>query len=144
MKIEAITPQIAALYLGQKCDVTWLYTDPTDVFLKGEVWHDTTIGTSHIKRLGEDHISIIPHLRRLESITEEEARELYKVENGVVWNVKSSCKEYYNSYDENYDSNLSTLIGEPSAWLYLLSKGFDLFGLIDAGLAKDVNDEKTR
>jgi len=32
------------------------------------------------------------------------------------------------------------LIGSPAVWLHLLSLGFDLFGLIDAGLAKEITN----
>jgi len=34
------------------------------------------------------------------------------------------------------------LVGNPAAWIYLLGKGFDLFDLIPAGLAKDVSNGK--
>lgn len=97
---------------------------------------------------------VIFHLRRLESITEEEARELYKISRGEEWDYE------YNSYAANRDrgmgkiwsclenwwmgnyemfaENGNWLIGDPNAWLYLISKGFDLFGLIDKGLAKEI------
>lgn len=42
-----------------------------------------------------------------------------------------------NERDEWYTTLLIMDIGKPEAWAWLLSRGFDLFGLIDAGLAID-------
>lgn len=55
-------------------------------------------------------------LRRLESMTEEEEKHL----DGELWEYGSNFKVY-----------------SPEQTIYLLSLGFDLFGLIDAGLAID-------
>ena len=46
--------------------------------------------------------------------------------------------------DRNTDldySNKDVEIGTPAVWLYLLSKGFDLFSLIESGLAKEIKPE---
>lgn len=49
-----------------------------------------------------------------------------------------------NAKERRHDLNGDELwvreaqIGSPRIWLYLLSKGFDLFGLIEQGLAKSV------
>jgi hypothetical protein len=132
--IDKITPQIAALYLGQKCENTSgsIYTvSNTDIysFADGtESWRKLTL-----------------HLRRLESITEEEARELYTLATGMVWTKRSSGSCLFNwIFAQRKDSmqSLYHCIGIPAVWIYLLSKGFDLFGLIDAGLAKEITNEQ--
>lgn len=140
MKIEKITPQIAALYLGQKCNIEWLITDPDDVFMKGEKWYDSTIIGATITRLEKNELTITPYLHRLESITENEAQECFKIDNKINWKSETSCiMSWWKDKDEWYHTNMSHVIGEPEIWLYLLSKGFDLFNLIDNGLAKDIN-----
>ena len=148
MKIEKITPQIAALYLGQKCDVKWLYTDTIDdAFKVGDIWSHSEIHGAHITRLTREEISIIPHLRRLDSITEDEARHCYEIKTGEPWtrifNVQqpSECLNFW--FFEELD-HLEDITGfrfcltDPLCYLYLLSKGFDLFDLIDSGLAKEI------
>ena len=145
MKIEKITPQIAALYLGAKCDLEWMYTDTVeDSFQKGDVWQDSKIGVAHVSRIEHGEISITPHLRRLESITEEEAREVYEVKYCTPCQFSddySAIDMFWEREVGNYDEQGSILIGTPAVWLYLLSKGFDLFGLIESGLAKEIKPE---
>lgn len=139
MKIEKITPQIAALYIGQMCTVDWpsRFIEETKITHKALVWPD------------EDGVIITPHLRRLDSMTEEEAREVYQIENFEVWNTQmysqeeplnGSCLDkWWNILLEDiYIKQSDFRIGTPAVWLYLLSKGFDLFDLIPAGLAKEV------
>ena len=70
MKTEKLTPQIAAIYLGCRCDLEWLITDPDDVFMKGEVWHDSEIIGATITRLQKNEVKIVPYLRSIESITD--------------------------------------------------------------------------
>ena len=136
-KIEKITPQIAALYLGAKCDVEWLapYND--------DVWEAMEIDHSVIEKLSISHISITPHLRRMDSITEEEAREVFAIANGYEADKNSftSCLSWLARENALDYSNKEIEIGNPQVWLYLLSKGFDLFGLIEAGLAKEIKPE---
>ena len=135
MKIEKITPQIAALYLEQKCDVTWNYTDTIDgAFSKGDVWHDSPIHASHIRSLEAKEISIILHLRSIESITEQEARDLYKANTGETWEeiCEGGCLVYW------FNQECRDVTGIPAVWLKLLEMGFDLFGLIESGLAKEI------
>jgi hypothetical protein len=139
MKIDKITPQIAALYLGQKCDSRYLISG-----ISGSTRVET-LDVSHILLLSELTAEIAPHLRRLESITEEEARELYMLATGMVWEKRSTGDCLFNWVFAQKKENIQSIyhcIGIPSAWLYLLSKGFDLFGLIDAGLAKEIHPEK--
>ena len=131
MKIEKITPQIAALYLGQKCDIS---PQPglevlTDMF-------DDEITAFNLGHLKPGNITITLHLRRLESITEEEATEVYRL---AGWNTKIECRNDFIHGIDNIDiDSIDQIIGHPAVWLYLLSRGFDLFGLIDAGLAKEI------
>lgn len=68
-------------------------------------------------------ISIIkPILRKLESMTEEEAAELLNLCDGEVfaWTDQNDRKKFAYT---------------AQGFHYLLSRGFDLFGLIDSGLA---------
>lgn len=127
MKLDKITPQIAALYLGQKCEKK----DYGVCFFLADVnlWH-VTDGD----RIIANFENITLHLRRLDSITEDEARELYEMEHDKQFSSDTykSAKAFLQRDDEmNYF--------RPTTMLYLLGKGFDLFGLIDAGLAKDVS-----
>jgi len=77
MNIEKITPQIAAMYLGQMCDRNWLISKIGD-------WYGP-INYNIIYWLDDGGLEITPHLRRLDSITEEDAREVYNVESGKRW-----------------------------------------------------------
>ena len=143
MKKAELTPQILRLYVGRLCDLNCLgdraKKEITD-FL--------------ILKHAESGSIITPHLRSLSSITEEEARDLFKISRGDDWDYGYnssianrdrnngklwSCLENWWKGDyEMFAENGNWIIGEPEAWLYLLSKGFDLFGLIEAGLAKEV------
>ena len=64
-----------------------------------------------------------PILRPISDMTEEEARE------GEIWGVWHDV----NLMGEDWD----TFGFSPHNFKHLLSKGFDLFGLIEAGLAID-------
>jgi len=143
MKIETLTQQIAAMYLGQKCDIKWLYTDTLDgAFKVGDVWFDSKIHGAHIVRLEREEVQITLHLRRLDSLTEAEARELYEVYYGIEYvGTKWTALEWFSLHIEPASATvLKDHIGSPAAWLHLLSLGFDLFGLIDAGLAKEITN----
>ena len=135
MKIEKITPQIAALYLGQKCDIKF------DKLAQCEV----KISTIVIGLFEGGRITITPHLRRLETITEEEARELHLLySNGKEWQpyyTKDTCLDWWHGEITLARDRDDFCIGYPFIWLNLLSKGFDIFGLIDAGLAKEVTTQ---
>jgi len=155
MKVEKITPQIAALYLGQTADLYWCNSLDVMEFERTGVLTSIHPSSKLTNPLGFDCngqllwyrlTEVKLHLRRIESITEEEAREIYFIKTGRNWiDVYAdtvsvdSCLDYYlNALDYDDIDAIQRLIGEPAVWLYLLGKGFDLFGLIDAGLAKDV------
>lgn len=127
--IKKITPQIAALYLGQKCDI-----DTHDG--KGPF-----VGHIYPMDITQIGATITPHLRRLDSITEEECQEVFEIMTGIGW-YQGRCKFLWWESNPIYDvATKFHCIGHPAAWLYLLSRGFDLFGLIDAGLAKEVTTQ---
>lgn len=64
-------------------------------------------------------------LRPLSSITQAERDEYKELGSGYAW----------DDHDERYCKSCYLDIGEPHIWVWLLSKAFDLFGLIEAGLA---------
>lgn len=147
--IKEVTPQIAALYLGQKCDVEWLIDYKSCGIQKGVVWTDMVFEDFMLKWIAQNDVKIIPYLRRLSSMTEEEAREVYKLATGDEWDTSldhvksgapSAIYDWFLSddyFEENSFSPMALVTDYSAAWLYLLSKGFDLFGLIDARLAKE-------
>lgn len=169
MKIETLTPQICGLLLGQTANLYWknesgqLEFERAGILIsikpKTEGQHPLVFqcgnGLSQ-RELAYDYREVVFRLRRLESLTESEARELYEISRGEKWDYE------YNSYAANRDRGMGKiwsclenwwmgnyemfaengdwLIGDPNVWLNLLSKGFDLLGLIDAGLAKEVTN----
>lgn len=132
-KIEKITPQIAALYLGQKCDAEWLLPFHAP-------WENIEIDNYVIGKLSDCLIEVKPHLRRLDSITEEEAKEIYRLSQGKEWPGKTDFLAWLVFEFEfmTKEACLSAFIGTPAVWLYLLGKGFDLLSLIDSGLATEI------
>ena len=136
MKVDKITPQIAALYLGQKWEVSKqpIFWDRDDLSTI-----PATITGTVVSYLGlYSAFEITPHLRRLESITEEEAIHIHDLVIGFPYAGIIPCKEWICLAWSGESSFYQDAIGYPAAWLYLLSKGFDLFGLIDSGLAKEI------
>lgn len=141
MKIDKITPQIAALYLGQKWEVSKqpIYWNGDELSGLPEIVTGATLSYLRLYSAFE----IILHLRRLESITEEEAREICEISYGPKLNENTGWSDrvfLFKTVAGISGTVLSGLLGCPSAWLYLLSKGVDLFGLIDAGLAKEIEN----
>lgn len=129
MKPE-LTAQILGMYIGRPCDV--LDTD-------GEFLYTGIFSLPNLDYWTREMYALRPHLRRLEGITEEECKGLYLSANGTEWDRAYECMRWLDFDDDfGYGSMLGWCIGNPAAWLYLLSRGFDLFGLIDAGLAKEV------
>lgn len=128
MSETKLTPQILAMYLGcriqfRKTSVgTFVgYSGDSGGFVEVDM-DGTGLYVSH-HRVNE----VKPILRRLEDMTEEEA-----IECGVsgAW-----CDL---EFDGTWRSNQFTT----KAFIGLLSKSFDLFGLIDAGLAIDAKTLK--
>lgn len=93
------------------------------------------------------HVGLILNLRKLDGITEEEAKvwlETYhnaaiicigsKTNSGVWYGFMGATKKYFKNYEDFKHS-------WPDGFQYLLSKGFDLFGLIESGQAIDRNKQ---
>lgn len=78
---------------------------------------------------------ITPHLRKFESITQEEAFELYALEHegDVLYEIIGDT-----AIEWAITSFGGTSYMTPDQLLFLTSKGFDLFNLIEQGLAKEV------
>jgi len=140
MKIETLTPQIAALYAGQKAT---RLKNRWDFTLEGVVGSGAYCVDGYVCPVH----NIVMHLRPLSSLTEAEALELYEMVTGEKWKQifekqADECLPLWVFDDvEDLDiRGIDLVIGNPTAWLYLLSKGFDLLGLIDAGLAKEITN----
>lgn len=146
MNIKKITPQIVAMYLGRKCEFPsngdiqygWVGSVNSMDFL--------TVNWGLMESGKRSFHEVTLHLRSLESITEEEARELYEIANGEKWDTSldhvfaapSALGDWWNNFSEYYEDYDAPIMQFPFVFLSLLSKGFDLFGLIDAGLAKEI------
>ncbi len=146
-----LSPQILAMYLGYK--VQYQYSDgttslPLHHWLIHSVDRDGFIVISDkFKQTVHCYISenrVKPILRRLEDMTEEEAKQFLKVCGETVPTKKALKTWGWNGYrhwlrrDDEYMRDLMSInLGTPEVWSYLLSKSFDLFGLIDANEAID-------
>lgn len=137
-----LTAQQLALYLGQKVS-----TDIGIGVIDTIALHNTVLVTFEDDEDGEacdfpcDEVN--PILRKLSSLTEDEAVRIYEILSGKpaitpkVNGGYSSMLEYLHS-DTNYRfKEITFLCGHPQTWQYLLSIGIDLFGWIDADLAID-------
>lgn len=151
MKHEKITPEIAAIYLGQKFDIVKMPTHWDEEYRQSI---GNIVGPSTLTFLGSyPELEILLHLRSMDSLTEAEARELYSVfetsamqEKRSEWVdtaefqvEKKSCLQYWwNGSMVPTLNRQKRLIGSPAVWLKLLSWGFDLFQLIKNGLSKEI------
>ena len=81
-----------------------------------------------------------PILRPLLSITEDEACALWMICHKRPIQRGSYLKEL-SDLDYRLLADMDEMIGHPPSFLHLCSLGFDLFGLIDAGLAIDYTKE---
>lgn len=127
-----LTPQILAMYLGCRMETPYrYYPDPKGpsvrkqgvfmcidlVIQKAEIWLD---GDEKENLTGYDYKDVKPILRRLSSMTTEESH---------WWNARKQRKGF-----------MAQVHADNTLWL--CSKSFDLFGLIDAGLAIDAKTLK--
>lgn len=140
--MEKLTAQIAALHLGQKCLLK-------KVFRVGSI---DAIELAHVRVRFDEGTPVTayysieyvrPILRPLSSLTESEARELYEIKFGFEYDGENCTEEYWGDFDSGLDTMLSYSVGNPKIWLKLLSWGFDLFGLIESGLAIDATKIET-
>lgn len=85
-------------------------------------------------------------LRPLNSMTEEEAKDLAHIYTGLkITYVRITDGQVIFNYlegDQVHENVLDVEIVNPDSFRYLLSKGFDLFGLIDAGLAIEISSNQ--
>lgn len=161
-----LTPQILAMYLG--CEVRYQYSDGTESLplLQWSLHSIDRDGFTVIKDkynqavhslLSENRVK--PILRPLSSMTEEEKKELYKLVFGRAftgdnisrwdegkpqarWVLWSGLDRLfiYDDGDIYADIDLHFhRVDKAQMVLYLLSKRFDIFGLIEAGLAIECN-----
>lgn len=144
MKIEKITPQIAGMLIGQKAELFWDgQLDRTGTLIEIQQENEGSNGlgfdTEEHGLLWYPYKDVVFLLRRLDNITEYEALELHTIVYGFEFSGVTACKDWFALYGDDLQcTQIEQAIGTPAAWLYLLSKGFDLFGLIDSGLAKEI------
>lgn len=136
MKKE-LTANILALYLG--CEVE-TPEGLAKMCAVSELGFCAVLFATEIRKFAINQIT--PTLRPLSDMTEEEAREIYRMDFGSEFEVKdwmeeNPALEWIRGDNEVYREEIDIFIGSPEIWAYLLSRGFDLFGLIEAGLAKD-------
>lgn len=101
---------------------------------------ELTIG--RVSPIREGEIVFAPILRHRDDITEAEARELsiIHLDDDFDMPENESCLDSLN-FDlaggrlQKGNTVLSMWIGQPSAWHWLISRGFDMFDLIESGQA---------
>lgn len=124
------------LYLGQKFVMKITNTLSFDKYTAPMTFEVTALRAAYDK--GDNHIDPILVLRRLDSMTEEEARECYNMVErkypgrGFIANPKCSITDYTFHADWS-------IFQWSIAFPYLLSKGFWLFdnSAFDKGLIID-------
>jgi hypothetical protein len=118
------------LLRGQICDVTsgsnhgdWIRVSFDTCVTVINSHFEEVKSNFHTFFIGEDTIKL--SLRRLSSMTDEEIDD--------VWHGHETQDVLVMEYSDGRNVRKVSLTAERTR--YLLSKGFDLFGLIDAGLA---------
>ena len=144
--MKQLTPQILGMYLGCRIMVTrgrWKVTgtlggvdsngsvmlrDSTTNFTPDEDWIENDRGFDILSD------GVKPVLRRLEDMTEGEAYEYGIV--AKVWH-DGTAESYMRK--KSFASREHAVVGKyrVAGLMFLLSKSFDLFNLIDSGLAID-------
>lgn len=121
-----LTTEILAMYLGAPCMYAVIVPDQEDDYIEG------TIGIRELHSYQNKAYRVHPILRKLEDMTEEEKIQVWELEYGSAY------------ADADNQGNLDDLVWNISVgewhvntFLFLLSKGFDLFNLIDDGSAID-------
>lgn len=148
MSIKKITPQIAGMMIGQKADLFW-----DGEFDRVGILVEVQRETLDANGLGFDcdgmgllfypYSDVKFHLRSPDTLTEQECQMLYHIETWETWfdhyggeENALSCIRFW--FQDEYKGPT----GSPLVWLKMLEMGFDLFGLITAGLAKEIGDGK--
>ena len=133
-----LTAADLALYLG--CEVLVPYAPQTErIGQLREVGQKSSWVRFELHTSAYKSHEIKPILRPLSDMTEEEARDLCQIVDGDESEqvAENSALKYFRQREEWYGARIYLLLGKPNAWRYLLSKYFDLFGWIPAGLAID-------
>lgn len=140
-----LTPEILAMYLGCNLFFESRVGNPKakeskllGVSIDRAGTHLTLLPKGHassntIWYSTSDFYNFKPILRRLVSMTEEEMKQVWVLEYDCPFDPMES---ELDDITWNFDSESWSV----KAFQWLLSKGFDLFGLIDAGLA--IENEK--
>jgi hypothetical protein len=108
------------LYINSEAKYRVRYVDSEDG--KWSVWLKLT--PKRLDQLEDASIEKVEYaIRRLEDITEEEKKQC------ELLNVCEKIGDEHATYQITWET--------PNTFHYLLKQGFDLFGLVDAGLAVD-------
>jgi hypothetical protein len=139
------------LYIGQLIQHT--LNDDNDIVISRVTGYYSDGIEVQLVHNGE-HKCILPHfkdakliLRRLESMTDEECNELVWIKSSVYERVALvNANDYGIRFSFQYASSSrrrEQVITDfsPEMVRFLLTKGFDLFGLINAGLAIEDKSE---
>lgn len=116
--MTALTPQILAMYYGGDCLQAIKVPGQEPNF--GDVWR---IDSRTLFQFDTGLSLVKPILRRLEDMTEEDVCNNFDFQSWMMMRAAHKMKVTFGF--------------KPSEFQYLLSKSFDLFGLIDAKLAID-------
>lgn len=121
--------KIIPLYLG----CTFMYRNR----MGGDIEYDEIIPKTIQEYLDNDFAEIKIILRPLDSMTEYERMLYLLLEFGNLPKIKSNAmdKGCIRWETENGINYLPLVIFRPDQFLWLLSKGFDLFNLIEEGYA---------
>ena len=122
-----VSNRVLALYLNRPCTYKPLNGEAYDTHIAYEQFFDQNYAGAVIK----------PHLRKFDSITEEEALILYGMEHEE--GVFASYLFQGTAVDWAVNSFGGTLYVTPEQLLYLTHIGIDMFNLIEQGLAKEVD-----
>lgn len=127
-------------------------SDYLHLYIGGPMWHISPAGNhetklSHwlYKDLIDGHLASFAYyklmLRPLSSMTEEEMKEIvlmnYNVENTLLSVIQYSRGIEFKTSGFTGGGEIDFYKTNPITFLHLLSKHFDLFGLIEAGIAID-------
>lgn len=160
--------KLAALYLGAEVQVIWV-NEKWAGYMKLDMNKPRSVTPQFLALLadkinGEPLIEAKLLLRPLSDMKEEEAIETFKLkwlnphsnhewisikmkmEESVFmnpgWRVEAKYRQNKNSKENTMLGTLSMNNFQPLSFQYLLSKSFDLFSLIDSGLALDITKVK--
>ena len=122
-----VSNRVLALYLNRPCTYKPLNGEAYDTHIAYEQFFDQNYAGAVIN----------PHLRKFDTITEEEALILYGMEHpGVEF---MAYYVYGSAVDWAVMSFGDTSYVTPEQLLYLTHIGIDMFNLIEQGLAKEVD-----